>query len=150
MRVADADQLVLSHDNQRVRALDPLKTLHKVVVAIVGWSRHQVQNNLAIDCRLENGTVQLQLLAKLCSVCEVAIVRDCNLPLATIDRQGLGIAVVRRAGSGVACVTDCHAALEVGERLALEYLRHQPHAFVHAKLSLSAGDDTGALLPAVL
>ena len=150
VRVAHADQLVLGHDNQRIGALNPLQTLHEIVVTAVGRPGHQVQNNFTINGGLKNRSAQLQLLAKLRCVGEVAVVRDGDLPLAAVHRQRLGVAVVRRAGRGVARVADRHVALESLERLALEHLRHEAHSLVYAKLPVRAGDDARAFLPAML
>jgi hypothetical protein len=151
VRVTQADQLVLGHDDQRVGALDAMEAAHEVVaLAVQGRLGQQMQNDLAIDGGREDRALGLQFLAKLGGVGQVAVVCDGNLAAGAIDGERLGIAQVRRAGGGVPRVADSNGADHVMQDVSLEDLRHQPHAFVGVKLFAVRGDDARAFLAAVL
>src|ERR1051325_3699208 len=112
--------------------------------------RHQVQDDFAIDRRLENRAPLFELLAKWRGVGEIAVVRDGDLPLRAIHGERLRIANVRRSRRGIARMPDGHRANQVVQNIAIESLRNQSHAAVHAELLAIRGDDAGALLAAVL
>ncbi len=135
MRIAHADQLGLRHDDERKGAFDPAHRLDEIVrVSVQARLRHQMQDDLAIDRRLKNGALGLQLLAQLRRVGQVAVVRDGDLAFGAIDGERLRIGDVGGTGRGIARVAHRHRADQIVQHVAVENLRHQSHAAMHAKL----------------
>ncbi len=119
-------------------------------MAILAGLGHEMQNNLAVDCRLEDRAAILELVAKLSRVGQIAIMRDRNLPPGAIHGQRLGIAQMGRAGRGITSVADGHGAWQLVQEISFKNLRNQPHSFVRAELLPIACNNTGAFLASML
>ena len=149
--IANANQLVLGHDDQRVGALDAVKGSHEVVGLVAPVRlRQQVQNDLTVNTRLEDRALGLEFLTELGSVGQVTVVRDGNLAAGAIDRERLGVAQVGRTRGRVARVADGDGAGHVMQDASLEDLRDQSHAFMGVELLAVGSDDARALLAAML
>ena len=96
------------------------------------------------------GGARLRCAAGGCRVGQGVVVGDGDREAAVMDREGVGVAKVGRAGGGIAGVADRHLADETMEDFAVKNLRDEPHAAVDAELFAIGGDDAGALLAAVL
>ena len=82
---------------------------------------------------------------------DVAVVGQREVARVVVEEEGLDVLQAAAPRRRVADVADGHAALQPGELLALEDLRHEPAALVAAKLArVIDADDTAPLLPAVL
>ena len=150
-RVAHTDQFLLGHHHYRVSPFQPMHGLHEViVVAVQGGLSHEIENDLAIDGRLEHGAFGLQLVAQLRCVGQVAVMGDSDLAPNAIAGQGLGVAQMGGAGRGIARVPDGHGADQVVQNLPVKDLRDQTHAFMGAELPAIRADNAGAFLPPML
>ena len=152
VRVAHADELVLGEDDQGICALDAAHGLDQSALVAARLRRlgEQVDDDLGIHRRLEDGALGLQLVAQGGGVGEVAVVADGDLALGAIDGQRLGVGQVRRPGRRVARVADGRGADQLVEHVAVEDVRHQPHALVDVELLAVGRDDAGRFLAAVL
>ena len=112
-RVARADQFLLRHDDQRIRALDAAHGLHeRVLHAAERRLRQHHDDDFAVHARLENEAAAFEFVAEFGGVGEIAVVGDGNLAARAIHRERLGVAQIGRAGSGIARVGDGHVADE--------------------------------------
>ena len=151
VRIPDADQFLLRHDDEREGAFDAADGFDEIVLTLAdGRLGHEVQDDLAIDGGLEDRAASFELFAQLGGIGEVAIVRDGDLAPGAIDREWLGVAQVRSPGGRVTGVADSHRAHEVMQDPAIENLRDQSHALVGTELLPIARDNASALLAAML
>ncbi len=151
-RVARADQFLLRHDDQRIRAFDAAHRLHeRVFHAADRRLREHHDDDFAVHGRLEDESAAFEFVAEHGGVGQVAVVGDGDLAAHAIHRERLGVAEVRRAGGGIARVGDGHVADEVVQDFGVvENLRHEAHAMMLVKLAVVTGDDAGAFLSAML
>ncbi len=150
-RVADANQFLLGHDDERVGALKTAESLHqRVFDAAERRLREHHDDDFAVHGGLKNQPATFEVVAELGGVGQIAVVGDGDLPAHAIHRERLRVADVRRAGGRITRVADGHVAHEVMENFRVKNLRHEPHAMVLEKFSVVAGDDPGAFLPAML
>lgn len=149
-RIADADDLPLAHHHERERALDFAE--RREHAARAAWLREQVENDLAIDGRLENGAVLFEFVAQEGGVDQVAIVADGKLAARAIHHERLRVFDVARAGRRIPHVADGAVALESLQIGGRKHLRHQPHVLARDELTVRTvrGDDARALLSAML
>lgn len=90
--IANADELILAHDDERVGTLDLSHDRFERVDAVaIMRARHEMKNDLAIDGGLENGALIFEFRAEAGGVCEVAVVADGDLAAGAIDDKRLGV-----------------------------------------------------------
>ena len=92
-----------------------------------------MEDNLAIDRGLENGTAFFEFGAEGCGVNKIAVVGNGQLAAGGIDEKGLGVFEIARAGRRVAHMADRTIALESFQIAGLEDLGDEAHAFVGTK-----------------
>jgi len=133
-------------------AFNTAQRLHqRIGHAAHGGLREHHDDDLAVHGGLENEAAAFELVAERGGVGQVAIVRDGDLAARTIHRERLGVAEIGRAGRGIARVADGHFADEVVQDFrVVKNLRHEAHAVVLEEFAIVAGDNAGALLPAML
>ena len=113
-RVARADQFLLRHDDQRIRAFDAAERLHqRVLDAVERRLREHHDDDFAVHGRLENQPVIFQFVAELRGVGQIAVVGDGDLAARAIHRERLGVAEIGRAGGGITRVADGHVADQI-------------------------------------
>ena len=157
--IADGDQRVVRHDDEREGALALVEGIHDardwpLFFALCG----EVQHQLGVRRRVEQRSLLDQLLAERPGVGQVAVVRQREVALLVVDHKRLDVGRVGGTSRcGVARVSDGGVAKErVLERLLLEHVQHQSkilhhgHCLAALGLVVDAGDDACGLLPAVL
>ena len=151
MRIADANQLVLRHDDERI---GPLNATHGGQQGTFTPRSirlgHEVEDDLAVHRGLKDGALGLEFLAEQRGIGEVAVVGHGDLASGAIHRERLGVADVRRTRGGIAGMPHRHVPDQAVQDIALEDLGHQAHALVLAELAAVAGDDAGTFLATVL
>ena len=149
-RIAHADDLLLAHHHERKGTLDfPQRREHAVAVARLG---EQMQDDLAVHGRLENGALLFQFVAQHGGVHEVAVVPDGELPAGAVHHERLGIGQIARSSRGVAHMADGARAFQPLQIRRVEDLRNQTHGHVaiERRIRPIGRDDARALLPAML
>ena len=150
-RIADADEFVFAHDDERVRALDFAHDGFERVGAVsIAGTGEQMQNDLAVDGRLENRALLFEFGAQPRGVGEIAVVADGDLAARAIDDERLGVLDIGTAGGGVADVADGEMAGQRAENVFVEHLADEPHALVGAQVDAVRGGDARAFLAAML
>jgi hypothetical protein len=152
-RIAHADQLLGGQRHQRISAFDLLQGVdqlfdHRAFVA----AGRQMDDDLGIGGRLEDGAFLHQLGAQRIGVGEIAVMGDGDAAARQVREQGLNVAHRRAARRGIAVVADGVIALQVGGVIALlaEDVADQARMTLGDELAVIVGDDTGRLLTAVL
>src|SRR5437868_11531157 len=150
-RVAHTDDFAFAHDHERESALEATQRAERTP-AVLERLRKQMRNQLAICCRLENGAVAFQLVAKHTSVDQVSIVGDSDLASVAIDHKWLRIFQRARSRGRVARVPDGAGSLQSLQLFLSKDLRDQPHVPMQLEVAARpvAGDDAGAFLAAML
>ena len=154
MGITRGDELLRAHDHQRIRALNALHgAQHGLLDAFAPQPllRDDIGDDLGIAGGVEDRASQLQLLAQLPGVNEVAVMAQSQGALEVIDQQGLGIAAALGAGGAVAAVAHGHAALmELFQHITGKNLVDQTHVLVAVDHAVVVDGDAAALLPAML
>src|ERR1043166_2524942 len=111
-----------------------------------------MQDDFAIRGGLENRAFAFEFIAQEIGINQVAVVGDGELAAHTIDHERLRVLDRARPSRRVTGVPDCARPFQLFQLSLAEHLRDQPHTLVHEKGSVRpvAGDDSGALLPAML
>jgi hypothetical protein len=149
--VADADQRVGRETYERVRAAHPREGLPQPSHEILRTrAREQVDDDLAVDGRLEDGAQVLAFLAKLLRVHEVAVVRDRDRAVAIGGDERLEVRRMVRTRGGVTVVPDGARSGQRRDDVAREDLRDQTAPAVHMEPTIVRGADACALLAAML
>ena len=150
-RVARGDDPILGEEDQRVGALHLAERVGDALRERgFGRGRDQVDDDLAVDRRLEDRAARLEPAAQLVGVHEVAVVRDGERALGPLDHERLAVLEHGRAAGRVAVVADGEAAPEAAQDLLVEDLRHVAHAAVADEGLPVRGHDARRLLPPVL
>jgi hypothetical protein len=111
---------------------------------------HEMQNDLGVAGGLKDGALPLETAADLHRVDQIAVVNDGQRPHGGLDDNRLGIEQRARAGGRIAGVTYGPLAVEPSESATTEDIGHMAHSPVNVDPLPIPGDDTGALLAAVL
>ena len=149
-RIAHADDLLLAHHHERKGTLDfPQRREHAAAVARLG---EQMQDDLAVHGRLENGALLFEFVAQHGGVHEVAIVPDGELPARAVHHERLGIGQIARSRRRIAHMADGAGAFQPLQIRRVEDLRNQAHGHVaiERRIRPIGRDDARALLPAML
>ena len=150
-RVPYAEQRVLRHQHERVRAPEPAHGVGEAVgPRLNGGVRDQVRHDLGVAGGREVAAPIGQLFLELDGVDDVAVVRQRKLERWAVGQNGLGVRQIAAAGGRVACVTDSDVAGQAGEVVLVEGLRHQAHRSTGPDVLPVAGRYPDALLPPML
>ena len=149
--IAHRDDFALAHDDEREGAFDAAEGAQDSA-AIARRPGQKVEDDFAVGGGLENGAFAFQFVAQDVGVDEVAIVRDGELAAEAIDDKGLGIFHRARSGGGITGMADGPLALQTLQFRLPKNLRDKAHVAMQleGRAGAVAGDDTGALLPAML
>ena len=152
--IARGDELLRAHDHQRIRALDALHgAQHGLLDAVAPQPllRDDIGDDLGIAGGVEDRAAQLQLLAQLPGVDEVAVMAQSQGALEVVDEHGLSVDAALCAGGAVAAVAHGHAALvQLFQHVAGKDLVDQAHVLVAVDHAVVVDGDAAALLPAML
>jgi len=152
--VPHGDELGRGHDDEGVRALDPVHgAVHRRLDgrgadALLG---DDVGNDLGIAGGVENGALHLQRPAQLHGVHQIAVVGQRHAALDVVDHDGLAVFPPVSAGGAVAHMAHGHGAAGKGIQHRLcEHLIEQARVLIVRKQSVVVHHDAAALLPPVL
>lgn len=152
--IPDGDQLLGRHDDQRVRAFDPVHGGRDRLLdggdpqTLVGDG---IGNDLGVAGGVEYRTVELQRLPQLGGVCQVAVVGERHAALDMIDDQGLGVFAALPAGCGVADVPHRQlASAELLQALWREDLTDKAEVPISRYDAVVVDGNAAALLSPVL
>ena len=154
MGIPGGDQLCGRGDDQRIGPLDPIHgggdgSLDGA--AAQPFLHDNVGNDLGIGAGVEDGALLFQLVPQLKGVGQVAVVGKSHTAFMVVDDQGLNIALVIRAGGGVAHMAHHDVALaQGGQMLRGEHLVYQTRIPESGEYAIVVKDDTCALLAPVL
>ena len=150
-RIAGRDDPVLGQEDERVgpphlteRVDDPPEE-HLLL-----RGRDQVDDDLAVDRRLEDRPTRLELRAQLLGVHQVPVVGDPERALRPLDDEGLAVLEHGRPARRIAVVADREPPLEPRQHVLPEDLGNVPHPPVADERLAIGGDDAGGLLATVL
>ena len=151
VRIADANEAVLCQQDERVAAAYHLH--HRadgLQQALAALSGDEVQNDLGVHRRLEDGALVLHGGAQRVGVDEVAVVRQRQHAHLAAGDDRLGVDDVLAAEGRVAHMADGDMPGQPAQDLVVKHLGHQAEvAVLTDDLAVRRGD-AGALLPAVL
>ncbi len=100
---------------------------------------------------MEDRPLQLELIAKLIGIAEIAVVREGELALLMVDLDRLTVCAVVASRRAVADVTDRHGRLgKACKPFWCEDLTDQSEVLVRTKDAVIVDHDAAALLPSVL
>ncbi|EAU66753.1 hypothetical protein STIAU_2398 [Stigmatella aurantiaca DW4/3-1] len=149
--VSHRHQLVLRQEQEAVGPLHLAQRLgHLLLEGGLPRAGDEVDDDLRVRIRLEDGAIGHERLAQLLRVHQVAVVRHGHLPARILHAQGLGILELAAARGGVAHVADGRAAQQLLQGGRGEDVRHQPHLPVEAQRVPIRRDNARRFLPAVL
>ena len=149
--IAEADDFVLTHDHHGEGPFEAAQRADRSAHRFVGLGK-EMENDLAVDRGLEDGSAVLKLVPQGGSVDEVAVVGDGELSACRVDAERLGVEEGARSRRRIADMAD---GARAGKRFQVflgEDLRDQTHSLVEPEgfPVAAARGDAGALLTAVL
>ena len=109
--IAEADDLVLSHDHHGKGPFETAQRADRPAHGFVGLGK-EVENDLAVDRGLEDGSAVLKLVPEGGSVDEVSVVGDGELSPCRVDAERLGVEKGARSGRRIADMADGARASE--------------------------------------
>ena len=152
--VARGDELARGHDREGVRALEAVHGGADGRLDGAGaqpLAGYDVAYDLAVGGGGEDGALELELLAQLAGVGEVAVVREGHAALYVAYDDGLGVLARAPAGGAVAAVAYGHLpAREAAHDVLGEDVVHKAHVLVAGYHAVVVYRDAAALLAAVL
>ena len=112
--------------------------------------RVEVQHDLGIAARLEDGALAHELVAQLVRVHQVAVVGDRDLPVRALDQERLRVREPALTRRRIAHVADRHRAGHLRQHRRVEHVGDVAHRLGDADQVPVRRGNAGALLPAVL
>ena len=109
-----------------------------------------MQHDFRVAARLEDGAPPDEVVAQLARVDEIAVVANRDLPMRTVDEDGLSVRELALAGRRVAHVADCRRSGQLGQRFAVEGIGDVAHRARHTHLLGVGRRNPRAFLSAVL
>ena len=150
-RVAHGKELVARQDDQRISSLPALHGILDALEPIgAGRAGQHHGNHLAVGAGGETHPIPQHPGAQLGGVDQVAVVRHGDRSVLCLNEERLGIAQRRRAGRGVAHVTQGEIALQTGDAFRRKDLRNQAGILVHVNTAPVRYGNSGGLLAAML
>ena len=151
VRVADADELILRQQNERIAAANDIHhRANRVNKPLAALPCNQAQDDLCIDCRLENRAVLLHLRTQGVRVDEVAVMRHRQHTDLAAGNQRLCVDDVFASEGRIAHMTNRDFSLQSAEDFFIEYLRHKSEVAIVLDALAVRDRDARALLTAVL
>ena len=109
-----------------------------------------MDDDLAVDRRLEDRPTRLELRAQLLGVHQVPVVGDPERALRPLDDEGLAVLEHGRPAGRIAVVADRQPSLQPRQDVLIEDLGDVPHPPVADERLAVGGHDAGRLLATVL
>ena len=151
IRIANADELVLGQQHQRVAAAHLLHHgADGLDQPLAAFPRNQVQDDLGIHRRLENRAVVLHLRPERIRVDQIAVVCQRQHADLAPRHQRLRVDYILAAEGRIAHVADGDAPRQPVQNFLVKHLRYKPEVAVMLDSLAVRHRDTGAFLPAVL
>ena len=151
MRVADGNEPILREHDEGERAAHLRDGLDDGLLdAGRPRLRVEVQHDLGVAARLEDGALAHELVAQLVRVHQVAVVRDGNLPVPALDQERLRVREAALTRRRIAHVADRHRPGHLRQHRRVEHVGDMAHRLGDAHQVPVRRGDAGALLPAVL
>src|SRR5262245_33810741 len=150
-RITDGVHRIRREDHERIGPVDLCQRMRQLLLERAGRRpRQQVQDDLGIRVRLEDGTLALHLGAQGVGVREVAVVGDGDGAAGGVGRDRLGVPRLRSTGRRIPHVTDGAMPGQPSQALRAEHVGHPAHGLLDVELLAVGGRDTRGLLPAML
>src|SRR2546423_9851356 len=136
-RIDDGVQRPANRDDQRIGALDAFERIEQLVFGLASFgARDQMDEDFAIGRRLEDRPLGHEVGTERLGVRQIAVVRERERALAVARENWLRVRNDRRAGGGVARMSDRDVTRETGDDLLAEDVGDESHA------TMCAGDGT--------
>ena len=152
VRIERADHRVLGHEQVGEAAVHGVERFLELVhKGALQGATDEVHQDFGVGVRVEDRALVLQLAAQRRAVRQVAVVAQGHVAVVEAEDERLDVVRGARAGRGVAHVADGPVSLESFDfALVAEHLGEQAESAMAGQMAVIVGDDTGALLTAML
>ena len=154
VRIADGDQLLRGHQDQRKCALQLRDRKPHGILDRIGLQsrlRDEIRNDLGIARRVEDRAALFEHTAQSARIAEIAVVDKRHFSLMMIDLHRLTVPPLTAAGRAVARMTDRDPALrKAAEDLRRKDMIDEAEILMRREYAVIIDRDPCAFLPAVL
>ena len=151
VRIAHGNQAVFRQHHERERAAHLRHGVHDGLLdRLLARTRVQMDDDLAVGGRLEDGALPHEGIADLVGIHKVAVVAERERPVHAVDDDRLRIRELAVSGGGVAHVTDGLGPWQLRQGVLVERLVDMPHCLRVADPHTVGRRNAGALLAPVL